>query len=597
MLRYRSLFGFAVLFSTAVILNTLPADQPGTSDSKTKARKNSEAGPAEEKIVTLSPKEAPTEETIRKALETPVEVKFEDVPFHQFVASLAKATGTNIWIDEQALTEEGVAIDEPVTRHGKPLAVGRLLDRVLEPLGLTWIIQDDVVQITTIIAAEEKFITRVYPIGDLLKYAKEQEVTQGNLAATNRLHPVQFGEGEEGFGNFSPTGPTDWLVSSLQYLTSGPWVDLDGTGGTISSDNKTLVIRQTHKVQHQCKRIIDAIREFTRGELNSNPTAIRPSHYGTEEDKTVEKALSKVVNIKAKDQPLNRVLASLADAVAVPVSIYEQALNEEGVAIDEPINLEFQNLPARSVLHRVLDPLGLQAIVEDGQLFVSTIVETDERLTTKVHDIRNLDEAGYNGNAILDLLQQETSGPWVDLDGTGGTIETALPGLLIVRQTYKIHREMEAILANLRKTIPKPSGDSPKKELADPKAVSTQFYHLDKGTVSAIKEAIQSLVEPDTWHTEIQNATGRMVLIENALVVKHTNETHTKIKQFLRNYYKFLEANQFVAPRESFGGGFGGESAKRQTGGGLGSGRVGGGGAGAFQVPPRRTKWHQQKTN
>ena len=43
-----------------------------------------------------------------------------------------------------------------------------MLRIILEPLGLTYVIEDEVMKITTSLAAEEKLSVRVYPVGDLV---------------------------------------------------------------------------------------------------------------------------------------------------------------------------------------------------------------------------------------------------------------------------------------------------------------------------------------------------------------------------------------------------------------------------------------------
>jgi hypothetical protein len=61
-----------------------------------------------------------------------------------------------------------VAIDEPINRTLSGITLRSAMKIILEPLGLTYIIEDEVMKITTIIAADEKLSSRVYPVGDLV---------------------------------------------------------------------------------------------------------------------------------------------------------------------------------------------------------------------------------------------------------------------------------------------------------------------------------------------------------------------------------------------------------------------------------------------
>jgi hypothetical protein len=500
-------------------------------------------------VVKLSNGNAATEADIRKALETPVEVNFIDTPLKDLITyCLAQQTKTNFWIDVEALTEEGVALDEPINLKGKPISAARVMDRVLEPLGLTWIIEDDLVQVTTIIAADEKLVTVTYPVGDLIEFAKTHKRTEHVALRKSQLETVQFGgAGGESFNGQDYSlvmaeyqTPSSWLVDLLQEMTRGPWADIHGTGGSISYLNNNLVIRQTHRVHYEVDKMVRTIRQFTKGPLDPIVISIRPPHYPVGEDANVKQALTKVISVKCKDVPLIAFLRDMAETIGSPVSIDEQNLTEEGVAIDEPLTVDLAKMPAGSLLKVVLEPLGLTGIVEDGQVRITTIIAADERIFTKIHDIRDLRAAKYAGTPLLDLLQQETSGPWGDVDGTGGSLDEPLNGLLVVWQTEKIHNEVEAILADLRtqmaetKIMPQ--------EPEDPQALSTKFYALDTQLdPESVERAILTLVEPPSWAKN--GGEGEIVLIGSQVVVKHKNEVQAEVEEFLTELRKSVQAS------------------------------------------------------
>src|SRR5207247_2311881 len=57
----------------------------------------------------------PTEEKIRKSLDKPTDVSFEDLPLEDAIKFIHEYHSINIWLDKQTLTDEGVALDQPVT--------------------------------------------------------------------------------------------------------------------------------------------------------------------------------------------------------------------------------------------------------------------------------------------------------------------------------------------------------------------------------------------------------------------------------------------------------------------------------------------------
>ncbi len=115
-------------------------------------------------------KNSPAEEKIQAALIDPqgVDIEFIDQPLTDAMVFLADAHDITIIIDRAALQEEGVALDEPINATLSGITLRSAMKIILEPLGLTYIIEDEVMKITTIIAAEEKLSTRVYPVGDLV---------------------------------------------------------------------------------------------------------------------------------------------------------------------------------------------------------------------------------------------------------------------------------------------------------------------------------------------------------------------------------------------------------------------------------------------
>ncbi len=270
--------------------------------------------------IKLSESKAPSEADIRKALQTVVEVNFNEQALNAVIKRLALDTKTNIWIDEQALSDEGIGIREPLTLQGKPIAAARVLDRILEPFGLTWIIQDHVVQITTNIAAEDKLITVTYPVGDLIEYATK-DIPQ-EMAST-QLETAQFGDnGGSGCGCMeNGESGAYWLIEVLEgMMTRAKWEAIDGTGGSISSLKNNLVIQQTHHGHEEVDKIIRTIREFTQGQLTPRPVSIRPTHYAIEEDPVVKKALTKVMNVKCRDVPLSDFLKTIGETLGIPVA-------------------------------------------------------------------------------------------------------------------------------------------------------------------------------------------------------------------------------------------------------------------------------------
>lgn len=111
---------------------------------------------------------SPNERRIQRALSETTEVSFTDNPLEEALNYLEDLHHIEIWVDKQALQEEGVNSDQQVTLVLSGISLRSALRLMLEPLGLTYLIEDEVLKITTQAKADEKMSTRVYPVADLV---------------------------------------------------------------------------------------------------------------------------------------------------------------------------------------------------------------------------------------------------------------------------------------------------------------------------------------------------------------------------------------------------------------------------------------------
>ncbi|GIX05466.1 MAG: hypothetical protein KatS3mg114_1335 [Planctomycetaceae bacterium] len=113
-------------------------------------------------------KSSPREERIEAALNERTEVDFVDYPLSEALEYLRDYHGIEIWIDRNALQEEGIDPSKPVNLQLSGITLRSCLRLLLEPEGLTYAIQDEVMKITTQAKADEALSVRVYPVADLV---------------------------------------------------------------------------------------------------------------------------------------------------------------------------------------------------------------------------------------------------------------------------------------------------------------------------------------------------------------------------------------------------------------------------------------------
>src|SRR5579872_3606431 len=132
------------------------------------------------------PRPSKFEEEFLAALEKPVTVEFMELGLEDCLMFLHEATKIPIWFDKVSLTEEGVALDQPVMLKFQ----GRLqsaLHLLLNPVQLAFFPENDVMVITTATKAGENLITRTYPVRDLFQGRNPRNTQMGGgMAPANQ---------------------------------------------------------------------------------------------------------------------------------------------------------------------------------------------------------------------------------------------------------------------------------------------------------------------------------------------------------------------------------------------------------------------------
>lgn len=108
------------------------------------------------------------ERRIERALDNEVTQNFIDLPLGEAIRTLRESQDIPIIIDTVALEDNGLSVEDPVTIELNNVSLRSFLRLMLRQLDLTYLIKDEVMQITTPERAEENLVTKVYPVGDLV---------------------------------------------------------------------------------------------------------------------------------------------------------------------------------------------------------------------------------------------------------------------------------------------------------------------------------------------------------------------------------------------------------------------------------------------
>jgi len=231
------------------------------------------------------------ERAIESKLLTPVNLNFENTPLKQVIDDLRELHALNIYIDTPALQSQGTSLDSPITIRLDQVSLKAALNMILREVRLTYVIKDEVLQITTKENARGKLVPVTYQIADLV-VPMEQHVPMIHPSSSNNSSmPIQFTPTPSMTGPSltngqavgSPNGPIsnstgDVVVSKRQVgntqeaqlikliqesIAPESWVDVGGAG-TISYHPVTfgLVVNQTPDIQEQIQDLLQALRRL-----------------------------------------------------------------------------------------------------------------------------------------------------------------------------------------------------------------------------------------------------------------------------------------------------------------------------------------------
>lgn len=215
---------------------------------------------------------------IESTLDQETELSFTDNTLEDAFRYLKELHDLEILFDKTALQENGVSTDLPISLKIAGISLKSALPLILEPLGLDYIIKNEVLVITTVAKAREHFETRVYDISRL-KGVTPSELDQiiRSTIAPDTWTPVATPE--------QPQVPAPAIKAPVATSTesaaaaTAPTAGVGGGSsrdlaaeGNIRSTKTSLVIRQTQHIHDEIVDLLNQLDAVTQTESAVTPT-------------------------------------------------------------------------------------------------------------------------------------------------------------------------------------------------------------------------------------------------------------------------------------------------------------------------------------
>ncbi|MBN2476613.1 MAG: STN domain-containing protein [Pirellulales bacterium] len=183
----------------------------------------------------------------------------------------------------------------------------------------------------------------------------------------------------------------------------------------------------------------------------------------------IERALLEKTELEFVETPLADVVEYLKDQHDVAIELDRRAIEETRRAAPLPVSLALKNVSLESALHLMLRDLDLTWTIADEVLLITTPEEAESMLVTRLYDVADLvtyrderDQPWEDYDSLIDMITSTVDAATSDEVGGAGTVSGGTFGtakILVVRQTYPVHREIAELLAEIREIAARHAGD------------------------------------------------------------------------------------------------------------------------------------------
>ncbi len=192
---------------------------------------------------------SPSEARIEDALKSNVSCEFVDTPFHEAVEYFAKQSGIAIRLDQRVLNEAGFDPETRIELRMANVPLRTALEAILDELQLAWLIERDMLVVTTAEEAARRPLTRIYDVYDLVTRPDQPEIALKELETVKKF--------------------------VLATSTYGVWEDWQGEGGAILTYNApgfyVFVVMNTRRAHEEVEAGLALFRRLRR------PAGAQPS--------------------------------------------------------------------------------------------------------------------------------------------------------------------------------------------------------------------------------------------------------------------------------------------------------------------------------
>lgn len=220
------------------------------------------------------------EQRIEEALSSETALEFVETPLTDVIDYLKERHKIEIQVNKKTLDDVGIGTDTPISKNLKSVSLRSALDLMLTEMDLAYVVENEVLMITTTEDAANRLMTKVYPVADLVGAAGDPAERQAKLqslalAVTSAVAPESWRSGGVMPGAMAPAtdrrlsrrGPRGPGEAPEPVSGEGRGTIVGGSFGTHGAP-EVLIVRQTYENHRQ---VADLLHELRKADTTSKP--------------------------------------------------------------------------------------------------------------------------------------------------------------------------------------------------------------------------------------------------------------------------------------------------------------------------------------
>ncbi len=209
-----------------------------------------------------SPATETPEERIENALSKPIDLTIKDQPLKDVIRLIQDMAKIPVLLEVKKLEEAAINTETPVSFDVKGISLKSGLRLMLRDLGLTYVVEDEVLQITTPEDAGSRLHIRVYDCRELLTMPGTKNVAPKAAGTSEAVPNGVLGTVAGAVGGLAPAPQRRPMMQDnlVQVVTSSvdpdSWDDIGGPGNAIEYKGM-LVVLQTSDCHAKVEKLLN----------------------------------------------------------------------------------------------------------------------------------------------------------------------------------------------------------------------------------------------------------------------------------------------------------------------------------------------------